>query len=329
MSELRYVVVGGSAGALQPMLELAASLPARFPAAVLVVQHIGSYRSLLPELLSSRGPLRATHARGGERIEGGRVYVAPPDCHMLIEERSIALSRGPREHHTRPAIDPLFRSAALAAGPRVIGVVLSGHLDDGTAGLQAIKDHGGVAMVQDPQDAEVPSMPRSALQYVEVDHCVPIAGMAALLVSIVERDTDTPKSLSRDDWAQEQAVSRANGDSVQRLNAIGEPSTLTCPDCHGALWEIRASKPRRYRCHTGHAFTIRTLEHAQGAAADEALWSAIRALREKQLLLVEMATAAREAGNDAEVARLDASAQATERQYQLLRSLPETAPAVG
>ena len=172
------VVIGASAGGVSVLLDLAAALPADFPACVLVALHVGAHRSLLPELMGARGPLRAVHPHDGQALQRGTIFVAPPDHHMLVEDGRIRLNRGPRENHARPAIDPLFRTAALSHGQRVIGVVLSGRLDDGTAGLQAIKRCGGLAVVQDPRDAEYSDMPRRACDHVDVDICVPATRLA-------------------------------------------------------------------------------------------------------------------------------------------------------
>lgn len=185
MAPRDLVVVGASAGAVPVLLELATRLPADFPAAVLVVLHVGAHRSVLPDLLKGRGALPARHAVDGQALQPGTIAIAPPDQHMLVEAGRIRLQHGPKENHARPAIDPLFRSAARAQGRRVIGVLLSGCLDDGTAGLRAIKDGGGVAVVQDPADAEHPEMPRSALAHVDVDCCVPGAQLADTLVRLV------------------------------------------------------------------------------------------------------------------------------------------------
>ena len=181
------VVIGASAGAVPVLLELATQLPAGFPAAVLVVLHVGAHHSVLPELLKGCGALHARHAVDGQALQPGTIEVAPPDLHLLVEGSRIRLQYGPKENHARPAIDPLFRSAALARGPRVIGVLLSGRLDDGTAGLRAIKQCGGLALVQDPDDAEHPEMPRSALACVDVDGCVPRSELAHTLLRLVAR----------------------------------------------------------------------------------------------------------------------------------------------
>ena len=181
------VVIGASAGAVPVLLELATHLPADFPAAVLVVLHVGAHRSVLPDLLKGCGALPARHAIDGQALQAGAIEIAPPDQHMLVEGDRIRLQHGPKEHHARPAIDPLFRSAAQAQGAHVIGVLLSGCLDDGTDGLRAIKQCGGVAVVQDPADAEHPEMPRSALAHVEVDYCVPGRELADTLLRLVAR----------------------------------------------------------------------------------------------------------------------------------------------
>ena len=186
MNPRRLVVIGGSAGGVSALLALSAGLPRGFRAPVLIVLHIGANQSVLPSLLSAHGNNPAVHAKDGQTLQDGILYVAPPDQHMLVDDGRIRLSHGSKEHHTRPAIDPLFKSAALAHGRAVIGVVLTGWLDDGAAGLQAIKDFGGLAVVQDPADAEQPGMPKSALRSVHVDHCVPLSELAATLVRLVD-----------------------------------------------------------------------------------------------------------------------------------------------
>ena len=199
----------------------------------------------MPELLSRSGPLPATHAKDGEVIAASHIYLGPPDHHLTVDSAGrLRLSRGPKEHHSRPAIDPLFRSAALAYGPAVVGVVLTGRLDDGTAGLQAIKQCGGIAVVQDPPDAIEPSMPASALRYVEVDHCVPLNSMAHLLNSLVRTRVLSPAMPTALTPEHEHALSLAHGEPLQHLHAIATPSPFVCPDCRGGLWEISGAQPR-------------------------------------------------------------------------------------
>jgi len=288
----QLVVIGASAGGVRALSALVARLPADFPAPLLVVLHIGAHRSILAEILDQAGALPAEQARQGESIEAARIYVAAPDRHLLVIDDSVQLSLAAKEHHTRPAIDPLFLSAALAHGPGAIGVILTGRLDDGTAGLQAIKVCGGIAVVQDPADAEVPDMPASALRNVDVDHCVPLDEMAQLLTSLASRPVEAaPLRPAPAPLVHEQALFLAKGDPMEHLPMIGSPSSYVCPECHGGLWEVGGARPRRLRCHTGHGFSLRTLQDTLAEAADESLWNARRALQERLLLLREMAAA--------------------------------------
>jgi two-component system chemotaxis response regulator CheB len=326
MGKRTLIVIGASAGGVPALRHLTARLPADLPAAILIVLHIGSYASILPELLNSDGPLPAKHAEDGEPVVHGRIYVAPPDHHMLLDDEGLRLSRGPKEHHTRPAIDPLFRSAALTHGAAVIGVVLTGMMDDGTAGLQAVKARGGIAVVQDPADAFEPSMPLSALKYVRVDHVATLQDMPDLLARLVTTDTAAASPPPPSQLTHEHQLSLVQGVPMEHLHAIAKPSTFVCPDCHGSLWEINGSRPTRYRCHVGHAYTLRTLEHAQSDATGDALWSAIRALEEKQMLLRRLADEHRRDRDDAEALRLMECAEDTQRHAEMLLKLVETVP---
>jgi two-component system chemotaxis response regulator CheB len=287
------VVIGASAGGVTALLQIAESLPASFPAPVCIVQHIGSNPSLLPELLRFRGPNAAVHAHDGQLLAPGTLHVAPPDHHLLIEGDTVRLTHGPKENHARPAIDPLFRSAAVGFGPRVIGVVLTGQMDDGTAGLKAVKDCGGIAIVQDPASAVEPEMPRSALANVAVDHCVPLEEIAGLLTRLVGEPARPPRA-----QVPEQ---------LQR--------------------EVAESKPLRYRCHTGHAFTSVSLARAQKDAAEEALWNGIRALREREILLRRLAGIAEATGDMAQAQAGLAQAERLKQQVHRLQQLTEELPA--
>jgi two-component system, chemotaxis family, protein-glutamate methylesterase/glutaminase len=318
------VAIGASAGGVPALRALAAALPADLPSSLVVVLHVGRHPSRLPSLLESAGPLSASHVVDGEPLRHGHIHVAPPDHHVLIEGRTLRLQKGPREHHTRPAIDPLFRSAALSLGARSVGVVLTGRLDDGTAGLQAIKACGGVAIVQDPNDALEPSMPSSAMRYVEVDHCVPLAGMAALIESIATQPVTAKKTPPA--WlAHEHDITILKGEPMEHLKAIAKPSTFVCPDCSGSLWQVDGARPARFRCHTGHGFSLRSLHQAHVDKTEDALWSAIRALEEQHMLLDGMAA---EHGDDAARAqRLEAAARAADEQADRLRELVQALPA--
>ena len=324
MSSPRIVVAGASAGGVVALQALASQLGPDFPAPLLVVQHIGKHTSILPDLLVRRAGTPASHAAEGDEPRAGHIHVAPPDRHMFLKEGRISLSHGPRENHARPAIDPLFRSAAAEYGTGVIGVLLTGHLDDGTAGLQAIKARGGIAVVQHPSDAESPSMPASAMRYVEVDHAVPLQEMGALLHRLVAAPAPPPAAGIGASLTHEIDLMLNRGDPFEHLGAIGRPSTFVCPDCSGALWEIAGSQPRRYRCHTGHGFTLRSLQHAQAEGADEALWSAFRALQEKEILLRSLASA--EAAAQVDSAHWLREADQVSRHAEALRRLIERVP---
>jgi two-component system, chemotaxis family, protein-glutamate methylesterase/glutaminase len=298
------VAIGASAGGIRVLLELAASLPAAFSASVLIVQHIGAHPSRLPELLTRAGPNPASHAVHGMQLEHGRLYVAPPDCHVIVHRGHIRLWHGAKENHARPAIDPLFRSAAIAYGPRVIGVVLTGRLDDGTAGLQAIKVCGGETVVQDPEEAEERSMPSSAMANVAIDHVTTRSGLGALLAALVARPlTGMGSPKVPEDLLREHQLSISEGNSMEHLDAIATPSKITCPDCHGVLFELRDKHPHRYRCHTGHAYTARTLASTQAMRTEEAIFSAMRALHEREALLRAMSERCRAVGEVVEAER--------------------------
>lgn len=285
------VVIGGSAGSIEALKVILKGLPPDFPAAVLVVVHVGARESVLPGLLGRCSNLPVRHPAQGQLIVPGEVLVAPPDLHLTVavdgERRFAQLSRGPKENHARPAIDPLFRSAAAACGADAIAVVLSGFLDDGTVGLQAIKARGGVAVVQDPQDAEVPDMPASALRHAAVDLVRRSGDIASTLVALMQREQVTTDN-ELQDWIAVENRMFDEGAAMEDMDRIGSRAALTCPECGGAIWEIRQGQPLRYRCHTGHAFTARVLEALQGGEAEEALWAAVRALREQEQLYRDM-----------------------------------------
>lgn len=312
------VVVGASTGGVFALQVLASKLPADFPAAVAIVLHIGSNSSVLPEMLNRRRRMPAKHAMHGEPLLPGRLYVAPPDHHLLVDDSSLVLTRGPKENHARPAIDPLFRSAALVHGPRVIGVQLTGALDDGVDGLQLIKQCGGVVVVQDPADADDPSMPRNALARVQVDHCVPLDDIPDLLCRLVAEDVPaiTATPVRPEVAMQEHEISREPMTlHFDRLRSIAAPSTFVCPDCSGSLWQIHEAAPPRYRCHTGHAYSLLSLQDQLGRRTEDALWSSIRALQE-QAMALEAADGGAEPP-DARIAEL-------RKKAELLRGLAET-----
>jgi two-component system chemotaxis response regulator CheB len=320
------VVIGASAGGVHALLEIAQRLPGSFRAPVCITQHIGSNPSLLPELLRFRGPNPAMHAEDGQRLTAGTLHVAPPDHHLLVEGDRLRLTHGPKENHARPAIDPLFRTAAVSHGPALIGVVLTGQMDDGAAGLKAIKDCGGTAIVQDPDTAAEPEMPRSALRNVDVDHCVPLQDIAPLLDRLVGARGPRARPPIPEEVMREACINRGDA-TVEDLQSIAAPSSLTCPDCGGSLWEMKDPKPLRYRCHTGHAFSPLSLAHAQRDASEQAMWASVRALREREMLLRRLAGVAAIMGDAAQAAAGHEQAERIRKQAETLQSFAESAPA--
>lgn len=301
------VVIGASAGGVDAICSLAAALPAGFAAAVFVVLHIGAHRSELPWLLNQAGPLKACHPKDGDPIQAGRIYVAPPDHHLVVEPGHMRLTRGPRENWARPAIDPLFRSAARAYGPGVIGIVLTGGLNDGTAGLHEIKERGGTTVVQDPGDAVNPSMPRSALEHVAVDHCLPLAGIPALLARLVA------KPGVRGAWDTEGGMTAEY--------KLDDPVAVTCPDCGGALLRTELGTLTQFRCHIGHVYTAEVMVAAQFAALEWDLEAAMRALSERGELCRQMADKAAGAGDAGTAAQWRAAMHEAKERTGVLREL--------
>ena len=288
------IVIGASAGGLDALQQLVRTLPADFPASILIVLHSSPHtRSVVPQILSRAGKLKVSHPNDGEAFAHGHVYVAPPDFHMLIERNRLRVVKGPRENLHRPAIDPLFRSAAAANGPRAIGVVLSGMLDDGTSGLMMVRAAGGVALVQSPDTALFPDMPRNALKSVPDARIVDIANMGQLLITLTQEEVpeiaiQISETASIDNQKEARIASFDMAEIEDELRP-GKSSTFACPDCGGVLWEIDQQGFIRYRCRVGHAYTLRHLAAQQQQALEAALWAALRGLEEKVSLLNRMA----------------------------------------
>ncbi|UOQ65847.1 chemotaxis protein CheB [Hymenobacter volaticus] len=283
------VVIGASSGGIAALLEFVKSLPEDFPAPIFVVQHMAPYiHSVLPQLLSHVSPLQVKHPHDGEDIQPGIIYVAPPDHHLLIENNKALVKRGPKENRFRPSVDALFRSAAYSYGPRVIGVVLTGYLDDGTSGLWCIQRLGGITVVQDPQDAVSPAMPTNALEFVEADHIVPLADLAALLVKLTAQPAPAQPRVAKEDLNRiEIELTIAKHDDAFEMGIIkkGELTPFTCPDCHGALTKLIEGKLIRFRCHTGHAYTISALLSEVNESVESMLYQSMRGLEESKMLL--------------------------------------------
>jgi two-component system chemotaxis response regulator CheB len=280
MAARDIIVIGASSGGGEALLDLVAGLPKDFPGAILVVIHSSPGGSnQWPQSLERVGRLPAAHAADGEPICPGRIYVAPPNRHLLVKKGHLKLTRGPRENHFRPAIDPLFRTAARSHGARVIGVVLSGRLNDGTNGLLLIKRLGGIAVIQTPEDALLPQMPLSALQHVNVDYVLSVARMPALLAKLATETVSQEES--EPECNDSEADVAEQGDwALQTHKFAGAPSSLTCPDCGGTLWQVDEENLIRFRCHLGHAFTAEGLLAQQDERVETSLWTALRDLEE-------------------------------------------------
>lgn len=279
------IVVGTSAGGLSALKNLVRELPPDLPATVFIVQHLSpSHSSVLPALLERAGKLKVSYPLDGERFIKSHVYVAPPDHHLIIEDGHIRLSQGPKENLTRPAIDPLFRSAALAFRSRVIGVVLTGELDDGTAGLWSVKYRGGISVVQDPTDAEHPSMPRSAAKNVRIDYCLPVAEIGPLLVRLADDPFEEDSAPPCEKLEIENRIALDDPAALDQLEKLGELTSFTCPDCHGSLWQLTEDKFIRFRCRTGHGYTAEALLTEQNQALENILRDALRCAVEESTL---------------------------------------------
>ncbi|WP_159349772.1 chemotaxis protein CheB [Roseomonas harenae] len=299
MTRRNIVAIGGSLGSTAVLKRLLTSLPQDFPAAVFITTHIpSSSTGYLAEMLGATSTLPVSQAVDGQPIEPGRVYVAPPDRHLLIIDGAVVLGTGPRENMARPSIDPMFRSAALTYGPRVIGVVLTGLLNDGAAGLYAIKEAGGLTVVQHPLDAEAPDMPRAALETVEVDHVAGAEDLAGLLTALADTPAG-PAPLHPPELELEVMIAAGRRVGSDQLREIAAPSAVTCPRCQGVLSEMKAGGPLRYRCQIGHAFTAEAVISAQEEGVTEAIRIAMRMMEERTELVTRMARDAREQGRSA------------------------------
>lgn len=324
------IVVGASAGGVEALSALVTGLPADLSAAVCVVVHLRpDLHSHLSEVLARSTSLPVVPARHDAVLHPGTIYVAVPDLHFLVDRDGdrgvIRLVRGPRENRTRPSVDPLFRSAALAFGPRVIGVVLSGALDDGTAGLWMVKDRGGIAVVQDPDDAAVASMPASALMEVAVDHVASARALGPLLGRLsrepaLAESTAAPHKAAQE-LEREVGITAMDEEVHAASERYGHASRFACPDCGGVLWDVTGEGPLHYKCEVGHAHTAATLAEAQTESVEWALWAALRALEDKVALSRRRGALAASRGLDAFVEKFAVEEQAAEQHAAALRAL--------
>lgn len=322
------IAIGGSAGSSVALKRLLHDLPRDLPASVFVSTHIPAHGpSLLADVLAGSATLPVTRALDGQPIERGHVYVAAPDRHLLLVDGTIRLGEGPRENMARPSIDPLFRSAALSYGPRVVGVVLSGMLNDGASGLHAIKACGGTTVVQHPLDAESDQMPLAALEATEVDHVAPAADLGRLLAAIARSDAGLGV-VPPDDLRLEVEIAAGARLGSHNLRQLANPSALSCPECHGVLSEMKDAHPLRYRCQIGHAHTAETLA-ANIDEVDEAIRVAMRVMEERVTLVERMAIDARETGRTAVAELYEARAVEYRRYAGTLRDAAVTSMRLG
>ena len=324
------IVVGASAGGVEALCQLIPLLPPDLPAAAFIVLHISSQgTSVLPNIINraiakrqKNSTLKAVHPQDGEEIVHGRIYIAPPDRHLLVKDGYIRLARGPRENCNRPAVDPLFRTAARAYGRRVVGVILSGTLDDGTAGLMRVKQRGGVAIVQKPEEALYSGMPDNAIENVEVDHILPVAEIAAMLTLLAHQPVEeNGEDAVSSDLEMESDMAELELDAMQKANRPGTPSPFGCPDCGGVLWELEQGRLTHFRCRTGHAYSTHSLLAAQTPAQEEAMWNALRALEEKAALTQRMAKRANDHNQIYSAQRFEEQANVAHERAAIIREL--------
>ncbi|MFN8440165.1 MAG: chemotaxis protein CheB [Caldilineaceae bacterium] len=321
MRQRKIIVIGGSAGSIEPLKTLVAHLPPTLPAALFVVVHLSADSpGLLSDILRQSSKLPVLTAEDQMPIRLGHIYVAPPDHHLLLETGWMRVTHGPKENRFRPAVDPLFRSAAYAFDQEVIGVVVSGMLDDGTAGLWAIKDRGGIAMVQEPAEALYASMPMNALRYVTVDYRLPIAEMAAQLETLVHEPLVEEGELPMSDHlAIETKIALEDNALKGGILHLGKPSLFTCPECHGVLVQIEEGEIVRYRCHTGHAYSQEALLSEVDESVEIGLWNAVRTMDESILLLRQLADQVSSEGEDERAQRFRQKADDVEQKSQYVR----------
>ena len=323
MSGHEIIVVGASAGGVEALIQVVREFPVSLPASVFIVLHIPTHSpSMLAEILSRASFMKAVQPVDNQQIERGRIYVASPDHHLLIENGFMRVVRGPKENRHRPAIDPLFRSAAVAYGSQVVGVVLTGSLDDGTAGLLAIKQRGGVAVVQDPGDALYPDMPKSALAHVNVDYCLPLAQIGLTLAQLAREEIVQENIPSAsEDMKREVRIAEMETNPLSEHEQIGSPSAYSCPECGGVLWETHDGELTRFRCRTGHAFSPDSALAEQSEKIEQALWVALKTLDENASLSRRMAKQALQNGHAWLAERLNTRVQEAEQRAILLRQV--------
>jgi two-component system chemotaxis response regulator CheB len=301
MEKRDIIVIGSSAGGVVALQEIVASLPSDLNASIFIVQHVSpDSESLLPRILSHKGKLKAVHASDGEMIRPGIIYIAPPDRHMIIEHDRILVKKGPKENRFRPSIDALFRSAAYSYGSRVVGVVLTGMLDDGTSGMWSVKRLGGTAIIQKPEEAAFPSMPTSVLEYVSIDYILPLSEIAGKLDELANQPLESSAASEISELGMmktEIEIAAQKNAFAKGVMELGELSPLTCPECNGVLLKLKEGNLVRYRCHTGHAYLSSSLLAEVTENVEVKLWQALKNLEEMIMLLEQNAEEQRNFNN--------------------------------
>jgi two-component system chemotaxis response regulator CheB len=319
MTHRDILAIGTSAGGFEALRFLARELPPDFPAAILVVIHLSSeFQSGLDRILSDAGPLSATFAKDDEPLRSNHIFIAPPKSHLLLDGGRLRLGHGPRENNARPAIDPLFRSIAVCCGPRAVGAVLTGTLGDGASGLEALRQCGGITVVQDPADAAYPQMPQNALRALTPDHVVGLHDIPALLARLAREPAGAPRPVPPG-IVIETEIARNGRSTMSTLDRLGHRSVLTCPDCHGVMWEISEGDVTRYRCHVGHAYTADLMSLSLDESLRRALASAARALDERIALARKLHQESHESGHKLLAASWARKVREAEEESRILR----------
>ncbi len=287
----QIIVIGTSAGGMAALKKLLSQLQPDFPIPILAVQHISADAAgnALLDSIKKITTLKCAHAVTGETLKPGHIYLAPSDHHMMVDSsKKLLITKGAHENRSRPAINPLFRSAAVAFGPAVIGILLTGYLDDGTDGLKVIKQCGGISIVQDPKDADYPDMPRNAINQVDVDHILPISEMGGLIYQLIARKIKKRPPVPKNIFIESTIAERVTSD-IDSVELLGSQVPFNCPACGGVLWKVAEGIGARYRCHTGHAYTAATLLADQTMKIEETMWTALRMFEERRNLLISIA----------------------------------------
>jgi len=302
MQQHDIIVIGSSAGGVKALKTLVKSFSINIEASIFVVQHVSPHaQSLLPEILTSAGPLKAAHAVDGEIIEKAKIYIAPPDHHMIISEGRILVKKGPRENRFRPSIDALMRSAAYEYGERVIGIVLTGMLDDGTSGLWSVNRLGGITIIQNPEDALYPDMPRNVLEFVDVSYNVPLSEIGMIVNDLVRQPVPVSNPVDIEILCKMETEIKVAAQQNALANGIlelGEKTSMTCPECGGAMTGFTEGKAVRFRCHTGHGFTSGFLLAEILETVESKLWQSLRSMEEAIILLEQSADQYRKSLDD-------------------------------